>query len=529
VNGRSVKTVRLNANDEITVGGSIFTYSAVDIAPAVENATEITRLRPGDSRYLTPSPDMTLSLRTQRDLKTLLRLANLLHSVRGVARTGFGQFNDAMQSRLEGFLLDLIPADCAAVLPSDAENEVVRQVCLRRVALLMPHPTDPAKMTLAAPIIVRSDVPAAIYLESCSAGEPFDDGHLQFLAAVAEIAAVAWENASLVSWLEEENQRLEERCGLDYGMVGASTRLRDLQQQISRVAGTDSTVLVLGETGTGKELVAHAIHRNSRRAGGPCVAINCASLAETLLESELFGHEKGAFTGAVARKRGRLEMADRGTLFLDEIGELAVPLQVKLLRVLETRTMERVGGTETLHLDIRIVAATNRNLEDAVRRGTFREDLYFRIKVVTLKTPPLRDCPGDILVLAEHFANQCARQCGRKLIGLSPEVRPYLHAYSWPGNVRELKHVIESSVVMGSADTLLVEDLPEQIRAARPPELREGLYAQALETAKREVILRAFDQSDHAHEAAAKMLGLHPNYLHKLMRTLDLKGMKKRD
>jgi Nif-specific regulatory protein len=287
-------------------------------------------------------------------------------------------------------------------------------------------------------------------------------------------------------------------------------------------------VLILGESGTGKELIARAIHRNSLRASGPFVAINCAALADTLLESELFGHEKGAFTGAVAQKKGKLEMAEGGTVLLDEIGELSPILQAKLLRVLQEREMERVGGTKTIKLNLRILAATNRDLDEAVKQGVFRQDLYYRLNVVVLKAPALRDRPEDTLPLAEHFAKKFARECGRKITGLAPAARAYLRGYSWPGNVRELENAIERAVVLGSADTILPEDLPEHIRESHPAEVSTTLYEGAVEDAKRKVVLKAFEQANYEHEIAAKILGLHPNYLHKLIRTMDLKPALKR-
>ncbi len=287
-------------------------------------------------------------------------------------------------------------------------------------------------------------------------------------------------------------------------------------------------MLILGESGTGKELVARALHRNSLRAAGPFVAINCAALTETLLESELFGHERGAFTGAIMQKKGKLEAAEGGTVFLDEIGELSPVLQAKLLRVLQQREMERVGGTKTIQLDIRLLAATNRDLEQAVGKGDFRRDLFYRLNVVSLKAPALRERPEDTLPLAEHFAKKYAAECGRKIVGLAPEARAYLQSYSWPGNVRELENAIERAVVLGSADMVLAEDLPEHIRESRPAAVSASMYEEAVEAAKRQVVLQAFDQVNHDHEAAAKILGLHPNYLHKLIRTMNLKPALKR-
>jgi len=375
---------------------------------------------------------------------------------------------------------------------------------------------------------VRGEVAAVIYLESADPNRKFDEGHLQLLTAIAGMAASAWENATILGWLQEENERLQTELKLEHDMVGTSVKLRELQRQMGKVAPSNSTVLILGESGTGKELVARGIHRNSLRAGGPFIAINCAALMDTLLESELFGHEKGAFTGAVSQKQGKLEMAEGGTVFLDEIGELSPLLQAKLLRVLQQREMERVGGNKTIKLNIRVLAATNRNLEEAVKNGTFRQDLFYRLNVVSLTAPSLRERPEDTLPLAEHFAKKYAHECGRRITGIAPQARAYLQSYAWPGNVRELENAIERAVVLGSADTILAEDLPEQIREARPAEVSATLYEEAVEAAKRQVVLKAFDQANYDHEAAAKLLGLHPNYVHKLIRTMDLKVVLKR-
>src|SRR5438876_12148167 len=225
-------------------------------------------------------------------------------------------------------------------------------------------------------------------------------------------------------------------------MVGESPRMREVFQFIRKVAPTDSTVLIRGESGTGKELVARAIHRNSRRQNRPFVAINCAALTDTLLESELFGHEKGAFTGAVALKKGKIEVADSGTVFLDEIGELAPNLQAKLFRVLQEREFERVGGTRPIKVDVRLIAATNVDLNEASRTGKFRQDLYYRLNVVSLEVPPLREHPQDIPLLAAYFIARYSEKVNRRVAGISPKARTCLLHYSWPGNVRELENAI---------------------------------------------------------------------------------------
>jgi Nif-specific regulatory protein len=255
------------------------------------------------------------------------------------------------------------------------------------------------------------------------------------------------------------------------------------------------------------------------------MAVNCAALTDALLESELFGHEKGAFTGAFAQKKGRLEVAAGGTVFLDEIGEMPLQLQAKLLRVLQERQMERVGGTQPIKLDIRLIAATNRNLEEEVRAGRFRQDLYYRLNVVTLKTPPLRERQGDIPALAMRFASKFGAQCGRRITGISPEAEAYLMHYSWPGNIRELENALECAAVLGSSDIIQLEDLPESVREiAQPAEVARAPGLQdAVDRAKREAIAQAFQQAKNDHTGAARLLGVHPNYLYRLMRTLGMR------
>jgi len=240
-------------------------------------------------------------------------------------------------------------------------------------------------------------------------------------------------------------------------------RMTELLQSIAKVAKSNATVLVTGESGTGKELVAAAVHYNSPRAAGPFVKVNCAAVPEGLLESEFFGHEKGAFTGAVARRRGRFEQAEHGTLFLDEIGDITPSLQVKLLRVLQEREFERVGGTEPVHSDVRVVVATNRNLEEMVRRGTFRQDLYFRLNVVTLRTIPLRERPEDVRLLSGHFLQRFAAENQIEVTGFDDRAMACLLRHAWPGNIRELSNAVERAVVMCTGNLIFPEDLPEQI------------------------------------------------------------------
>jgi Nif-specific regulatory protein len=378
---------------------------------------------------------------------------------------------------------------------------------------------------LCAPLAGRDRVLGAIYVES-GHGRVFVERHLDLTQAAAAIAALALDNLSYVDWLRGENRRLRGPASISQGMVGESAVMKRMHAMIQRVAATSSTVLIRGESGTGKELCAQAIHAASARRDGPFVAINCATLSDTLLESELFGHEKGAFTGAVARKIGKVEAADKGTLFLDEIGELPLALQARLLRVLQEREVDRVGGTRPIAVDVRIVAATNRDLEAAMRTGRFREDLFHRLNVVTLAMPPLRERREDILLLARHFARTCAERVGRRVVGISEEARDALVRYDWPGNARQLSNAIERALVLGTDELIRLEDLPDEVLAVRSPARDadpESFHDTILAT-KRALIRSAYQQARGDHQLAAARLGVHPNSLHRLIRNLGLKA-----
>ncbi len=343
------------------------------------------------------------------------------------------------------------------------------------------------------------------------------------LAAVATLASAALENAREVESLRVRCSLLEEQ--VETGMIGQSPVMNRLLYMIERLAPQETTVLILGESGTGKEMVARALHHQSRRQSAAFVAINCAALTPALLESELFGHEKGAFTDAISQKKGKLELANGGTVFLDEIGELAPELQAKLLRVLQQREYERVGGIKTLVLDVRLIAATNRDLAAEVRRHTFREDLFHRLNVVALRTPPLRDHREDIPELARYFLARAAARCGRRVVGFSAEAERLLLAYSWPGNVRELENVIERAVVLGNSDQVHVEDLPESVLETALPADLASVYQASVGEAKRDCILRAWTEAGGDYKTAAANLGLHPNSLLRLVRNLGLRDI----
>jgi two-component system, NtrC family, response regulator HydG len=304
-----------------------------------------------------------------------------------------------------------------------------------------------------------------------------------------------------------------------HGLVGRSEPMRRVLEAIRKVAATDATVLVLGESGTGKELVARGVHDASTRRAKPFVSVSCAAIPEGLLESELFGHERGAFTGAVRRKLGRFELAHEGTIFLDEVGELPPSVQVKLLRVLQERRFERVGGEETIEVDVRVVSATNRDLAAMVGDGRFREDLYYRLNVVPVTLPPLRDRPGDVEELARVFVARAAPRIGRKVTGFTPEALELLARHRWPGNVRELENVVEQALVFAEGALVRPEDLPDGLRrappaAALPVPTGDRSLTEILEELEKGLILAAYERARGVKAETARLLGIKPSALY---------------
>ena len=363
-----------------------------------------------------------------------------------------------------------------------------------------------------------------LYVDDTREDAAFSEADLQLLTALAGMAAPAATSLRHLAWVEGERQRLQAES-LDHDMVGESAAMEKAITSIARVARTETTVLIRGESGTGKELAAHAIHRGGERRERPFVAINCATLSEALLESELFGHERGAFTGAVARKTGKLEVADTGTLFLDEVGELPLATQAKLLRVLQERQFERVGGTRPVEVDVRVVAATNRDLEAAIRAGGFREDLFYRLNVVAITLPTLRRRRSDIPLLAGHFAALHAARLKRPVPAFSPEAAGLIERYDWPGNVRELSNAIERALVFCLDDVVRAEDLPEALlETPREASVSAVGYHDVLRDTKKDLIKSAVRDARGNITAAARALDLHPNYLHRLIKNLDLRG-----
>jgi two-component system, NtrC family, response regulator AtoC len=333
-----------------------------------------------------------------------------------------------------------------------------------------------------------------------------------------------------VKRLHEENRSLREALGHRYefaNIIAKSARMQEVLATVERVAPTNSTVLLGGESGVGKDLIARAIHQHSRRSGGPFIKINCTAIPENLLESELFGYEKGAFTGAAAAKPGKFELADQGTIFLDEIGDMPGALQAKLLRVLQEREFERLGGTKTIKVDVRVVAATNQDLRAALEQGTFREDLYYRLNVVPISIPPLREHKEDIPYLVDHFITRFRESSGKPISGISPQAMKLLADFHWPGNVRELENILERAVVMASGEEIEVEDI--HLDVAAQPEAGSGLASSAiaangsvlpllpegmkLEQFEDEIIKEALNRAGGNKSQAARLLGLTRNAL----------------
>ena len=565
VNGMAVKESRLQHGDQISVGDSVFVFLLREDAEEPGNSqvvfedrlTQATaQISPQDVVYLQPEcilKELPATSRLGQNLSALLKISRIVHAIGDL---------EQLQAQILELIFEVAPAESGAILlqskssgqfrstfarhrlsaasqPVRVSRTITCQVLEQGLAVLGSDVARGSDLSgvesvvssnvrslLCVPLTVFQKVIGCIYLDTTDPASRFDEEHLQLVAAIAGISAVALENARRLQWLQQENLRLNTEINLEHNMVGESARMKDVYQFLSRVAPKESTVLIEGESGTGKELVARAIHRNSPRAGKPFVTINCAAIPEGLMESELFGHERGAFTDAVVQKKGKLELADGGVVFLDEIGELALALQVKLLRALQEREFDRVGGTRPISVDIRLIAATNKNLEAAVTAGLFRLDLYYRLNVVTLVVPPLRDRLEDIPALAAYFVLKYCKKCKVKAKTISPEAMAFMVNYDWPGNVRELENAIERAIVLSDSDSVQADDLPDPILEKDPPAGVTAVKFHAnLKEFKKQLILNAMGAAKGNYTEAARFLGVHPNYLHRLIRNLGLKEL----
>jgi transcriptional regulator with GAF, ATPase, and Fis domain len=577
VNGIPVKQRVLKSGDEVAVGNSLFVFEADEFPTASsrpihtydQEVLSSKALEFQDRALLSLEPQSLAALpqpaRMARNLRALLQICRAIGSLRD---------QESLPWQLLAMIFDVIPAERGAILlmeddsseirsqvtwdrefgpehPIHVSPQIVRRVIDEGISLLDSGPSpekvgpenreaqetiSPAarelklqRAFLCVPMMSNKGPIGLIYLESSKATATFTEDDFQLLTAIAGLGMIGLENARQFERLGSENQRLRAEFSLTHDMVGRSACMREVYQFIERVAPTDSTVLIHGESGTGKELVAAAIHKSSPRRKQPFVALNCAALTETLLESELFGHEKGAFTSAINQKKGFLEVAEGGTILLDEIGELSLILQAKLLRVLQEREFVRVGGTRPIKINVRFLAATNKDLQKCAREGTFRADLFHRLNVISVTLPALREHPEDIPALAEHFTARHGKNCNRSVTGISDRAMLCLTQYDWPGNVRELENALERAVVIGSSDRILAEDLPETLmESAKSGTSAPAKYHDAIRNLKKQMILGALDQSTGNVTEAAKLLGVHANYLHRLMRNLELRPPMKK-
>jgi Nif-specific regulatory protein len=567
VNGVPVQEHALAHGDQIAVGDTLLLFltreedAAAGPCSAAVSEEDLTarstiQLEREDALYLHPerlSAALQAADVVTRHLNTLLKISGMVGAVRDSAE---------LQRRLLEALVSDIPAQRAAVLLGDeacgefisalgwdgslsavktvqVSRTVAKRVLREGVSILSNDVSgggggfsgveslvdSNVHSLMCVPLAVAGRAFGVIYLDTAEPGVTFDEDHLQLLTAIGGIASVALESVRAFEHLREENRRLRDDSGGTHSLIGESGPMRRVGEMIARVAPQESTLLIRGESGTGKELVARAVHDLSPRRDKPFVAINCATLTENLLESELFGYERGAFTGAVVTKKGKLEVAQGGTLFLDEVAELPPTVQAKLLRVLQEREFERLGSTRPMKADVRVIAATNRDLEAAVKEGAFREDLYYRLNVISLRLPALSERREDIPLLANYFLSKYSRKCKRRVTGISPEARSCLNAYWWPGNVRELENTIEHAVVLGTTDFIVPEDLPETVAAARQSSQDSNLkFYQAVTEFKKQLVLNALREAEGNVTEAARLLGIHPtNNLHRIINNLGLR------
>jgi Nif-specific regulatory protein len=557
LNGRRVSRAALSHGACIEVGTSLFKlmcdapaiqFDEVDFAAASE---ELIEMPAAEGLYpLRLSPDDSAMERTTRDLQVLLQISQQMKSL---------HTSEEIQDALLTAVFEVVPAEKGAVLlvgetqdrfagkffkHRDGRGDDVRiskSVCSRVLSMgraeLMNnvHADADASASLlesgvasviCAPLTTGSKTIGIIHVDTTVASVQLDQKHLQILISLAGIGALALEHARYVEWLEAENGLLASNPHVITGMIGHTAEMDAVHRSIGRYAPSTAPVLIEGETGTGKELVAKALHRNSRRSDGPFVVINCAVLLKERAESELFGHERGAFTDARSRHEGCFERAQGGTLFFDEIGDLALNVQTMLLRALQEKTLRRMGGKESIPLDVRVVAATNRDLEQMLNLGTFRADLYERLCVTHITMPPLRERREDIPALAYHFLRMYSLREGREIVGLTPDALRKLEEYAWPRNIRELENKMWRAVLDAKSDRIDKDDLhlpmpPETTEAGDPT---DGKLETAILEAKKRAVRNALQGSKGNVGGAARTLGIAPNSLSRLTRELGLKA-----
>ncbi|MBL7082536.1 MAG: sigma 54-interacting transcriptional regulator [Candidatus Aminicenantes bacterium] len=542
VNGKIVSRQRLMEGDRIKIGDSILVFKSEDILPAVhvefvapedmlQEAVEIASL---DSKETLPFPsddfdaDDIKSL--QKDHQRLMLLYEFSKAVNSHLDDSFQLLEEVMSAAFRtldaerGFVA-LVDENTKELTcehtrdnTGDKEQEklevsrtIVHKVLRDGVSILTRNALKDQQFeeaesvkeysirsAMCVPLLFQEDVLGVLYMDNRASAGIFSQDDLVFLTAMCRQAGIALGNACLHREVVQENIRLEYELRPKFQILGESEQMKKVYKTIKKVAPSDITILIQGETGTGKELVAKAIHTQSSHSDQPFVAVNCAAIPRELIESELFGHEKGAFTGAISTREGKFQMAHGGTIFLDEVGDMSLETQAKVLRVLEEEELQRVGGTETIKVDARVIAATNQDLGKAVEEGKFREDLYYRLNVVSLILPTLQERKEDIIPLAEYFIAGRVKK-------VSPRVNELLLSYSWPGNVRELKNCIDRAVVLGDGELIQPEDLPHNIRKGGkviPAPL------ESLEHMEEDHVIRALRQTGWNKSEAVKILGI---------------------
>jgi Nif-specific regulatory protein len=552
VGGVPAERTLLRSGDRIGAGDFTIVFEDVD-APE----TRFCDVEIDEEPFSLPADAISMGLDNivatmARDLNAILKVTAKINSVHDV---------EELQKALLSEIFEVVPAGSGAIILVDSDlgfaeivgldrgrtgglvnvsrtmiNRVLkdRTVVLANDIISDERDSKPESLAIAGvssllcvPMYLFDKVVGVIYLSTIYEAETFDESHLRFMTAIAPIASLAIENARNFSSLQIENVRLKAETLLERNMIGESAAMQEVYGFIAKAAPSDATILIEGESGTGKELAAQAIVVNSARRDKPLVIINCATLTENLLESELFGHEKGAFTGALAQKKGKIEIAHGGTLFLDEIGELPMPLQAKLLRVIQERELERIGSIQKITVDVRIIAATNRDLETEVRNGTFRQDLFYRLNVMKLRLPPLRERTSDVMPLAEAFLSDYSQKNGRSLKGFSEKARAMMLRYEYPGNVRELENAVERAVILSSGEWIASEDLPEEFHrvSGETGDVEELVPLQeGVRIKKKQMIIEAFQKAKGSYVDTARILDVHPNYLHRLIKSLDIKS-----
>jgi transcriptional regulator with GAF, ATPase, and Fis domain len=525
VNGRRRGAWRLTPGDRVAVGGTELRF---DPAPRV------------------PAPGRPAAGPRLAVLETLVRFSERLLAATDLARL----LDELMDALLEvthadkGFLILLEDGDMSVRAARNVAREtiegavdrvsdsIIAKVVETRRPIVVADALHDQEWSgsssvvnlklcsvMCAPLMQKGDVFGVIYLGNDNVVSLFDDRALEVLTVFAAQASLLVQNAMLLDSLRRENLSLREAVSSrQYGdLIGSGASMREVYRRIEKVAGTDISVLVQGETGTGKEVVAREVHRRSARASGPFIAVNCGAIPEALLESELFGHVKGAFTGAIATRLGKFQAANAGTLFLDEIGDMPMSLQVKILRALQERAVTKVGDTRAEAVDIRVIAATHRVLEEETKRGTFREDLYYRLNVVSIHLPPLRERGDDVAVIAKYFLQKYAKEFSARVRGFTPSALVALRKYAWPGNIRELENRVKKAVVLADKALVSAEDLDLR------PEVLEPILplAQAKEEYQKRYINEVLERNGGNRTKTAKDLGVDPRTIFRHLEKLD--------